>query len=70
MIFGSPDLPHNKRQHLLGKYSIVVTIIFVKDFPLNLNSAKFETTDNESTNFALDQQALLNFGGNNNGGAI
>jgi len=36
VIFGSPDLPHNKRQHLLGRYTIVISMIFAKDFPLNI----------------------------------
>ena len=36
VIYGAPDLPHNKRQHLLGSYTIGVTILFARDFPINL----------------------------------
>lgn len=36
VVFGSPDLPHNKRQHLIPTYAIAVTIIFARDFPLNI----------------------------------
>ena len=46
VVFGAPDLPHNKRQHLLGKYTIAVTIVYARDFPLNLKPVKAVTTDN------------------------
>ena len=36
VVFGSPDLPQNKREHLFPTYAIVVTIIFARDFPLNI----------------------------------
>ena len=35
VVFGTPDLPHNKRQHLLARYNISVQMIFAKDFPVN-----------------------------------
>ena len=36
VVYGAPDLPHNKRQHLIPSYSIIVTILFARDFPLNI----------------------------------
>jgi hypothetical protein len=36
VIFGSPDLPHNKRQHMLSHYTITVSVLFAKDFPINI----------------------------------
>mmetsp|Transcript_32075 Transcript_32075/g.42529 ORF Transcript_32075/g.42529 Transcript_32075/m.42529 type:complete len:123 (+) Transcript_32075:1362-1730(+) len=40
VVFGSPDLPHNKRQHLLTKYTINVQMIYARDFPLNFSMSQ------------------------------
>lgn len=40
VVFGAPDLPHNKRQHMLHDYSINVSILFAKDFPLNMKTPR------------------------------
>jgi len=45
VVFGSPDLPHNKRQHLTTKYNITVSIIFAKDFPVNLQPIEIESDE-------------------------
>ena len=55
VIFGSPDLPHNKRQHLLSHYTIVVTIIFARDFPLNLKPPERAVAEDK---ISIGQQAL------------
>jgi len=43
VIFGSPDLPHNKRQHLNSTYNISVSILFARDFPINMAGIEAET---------------------------
>lgn len=55
VIFGSPDLPHNKRQHLLPHYTIVVTMIFAKDFPLNIKPPEVTKCDEK---ISLGQKSL------------
>jgi len=47
VVFGSPDLPHNKRQHLLTRYNINVQMIFARDFPLNLATSSQNETASE-----------------------
>ena len=46
MVFGAPDLPHNKRQHLLGKYTIAVSMTYARDFPVNIKPTRNVVTDN------------------------
>ena len=56
VIFGSPELPSNRKQFLLTYYNISVSVLFAKDFPVDLappehseNGSKPETrntTDN------------------------
>ena len=36
VVYGAPDLPHNKRQHLIPTYAITVNILYARDFPLNI----------------------------------
>jgi len=43
VIFGAPDLPHNKRQHLIPKFNFAVSMIFARDFPVNLVTFAPET---------------------------
>lgn len=42
VIFGAPDLPHNKRQHMLSLYTIAVSVLFAKDFPINMRPQQSE----------------------------
>lgn len=46
VVFGAPDLPHSKRQHLLGKYTISVCMCYARDFPINIRPMRNVITDN------------------------
>ena len=36
VIFGAPELPSNRKQFLLTYYNISVSVLFAKDFPVDL----------------------------------
>ena len=43
VVFGAADVPHAKRQHLAPRYNIEVSIIFARDFPINMHEPPRES---------------------------
>ena len=67
VVFGSPDLPHHKRQHLLPTFTVQVSIIFARDFPLNFRSTEPDQEAPKYVSIQTGQQAIVS--GNMTGGS-
>ena len=69
VIFGAADLPHNKRQHLLSRYTISVTVCYTRDFPVDLPSRAVEESEkaaSQNPSRVGGKQAFVKEGGGSN----